>query len=137
MPIKFKLDECLPVEIKEILENAGYAADTVIDEGLNGSPDEVIWTIVQQEGLFLFTADLDFSDTRRFVPGTHPGILLLRLNKEGKGHMLAYMKKLISENNLYDWAGCFVVATFLFCYINTGLINSGRGCFFTDTFDVA
>jgi predicted nuclease of predicted toxin-antitoxin system len=109
--MRIKIDECLPAEIIELLSEYGHKAETVRDEGLTGSPDDVIWETVKNEELFLITSDLDFSDIRRFVPGTHPGLLLLRLRKEGKNRMLSYLGKLFSDYNLNDWAGCFIVAT--------------------------
>jgi predicted nuclease of predicted toxin-antitoxin system len=82
--MKIKIDECLPVEIAELLIERGHKAETVTSEGLKGSPDEVIWETVQGEKRFLITADLDFSDIRHYAPGTHQGLLLLRLSKEKK-----------------------------------------------------
>jgi predicted nuclease of predicted toxin-antitoxin system len=42
-------------------------------------PDEEIWAAAQKESRFLITQDLDFSDERKFSPGSHCGLLLLRL----------------------------------------------------------
>ena len=56
-------------------------------------------------------ADLDFSDVRKFAPGTHSGILLLRLSKEGKNHLIAYVNRLLVEYDLNEWDGCLVIAT--------------------------
>ena len=41
--MRIKIDECLPSEIIDILSEGGHIAETVRDEGLTGSPDEVIW----------------------------------------------------------------------------------------------
>lgn len=109
--MRFKIDECLPGEIAELLRAKGHTVETVKDEGLTGSPDSLIWEIVQSEELFLITSDLDFSDIRLFAPGTHNGLLLLRLSKEGKSHMLAYFRQLISNFEIADWEGCLVIAT--------------------------
>lgn len=106
-----KVDECLPVEVAELLAEKGYHVETVKGEGLIGSHDDIIWKTIQNEKRFLITLDLDFSDIRRYSPGTHPGILLLRLSKEGKNRILSYVRILISEFNLSEWSGCLVVAT--------------------------
>jgi len=42
---------------------------------MTGHPDGDIWRHAQQEGRFLITQDLDFSDINLFSPGTHHGIL--------------------------------------------------------------
>jgi predicted nuclease of predicted toxin-antitoxin system len=109
--MKIKIDECLPRDITGLLTVKGHQVETVTDEGLTGSPDDIIWETVQTEKRFLITSDIDFSDIRRYVPGTHQGLLLLRLKKEGKNHILSYLRQLISEFDLNDWIGCVVVAT--------------------------
>ncbi|MBV8213803.1 MAG: DUF5615 family PIN-like protein [Verrucomicrobia bacterium] len=48
-----------------------------------GSPDERIWARCQLEERFLITQDLDFSDSRKFKPGKHAGLLLIRLQNPG------------------------------------------------------
>ena len=44
-----------------------------------GATDEDLWPQVQQAARFLITKDLGFSDERRYPPGSHQGILVLRL----------------------------------------------------------
>jgi len=51
----------------------------VLDENLGGRDDDTVWAAAQAEQRFLVTQDLDFSDARRFVPGTHAGVLIVRL----------------------------------------------------------
>ena len=77
--MKIKIDENLPVDLASVLQNLGHDADTVHDEGLEGRPDEEVWAAAQKEGRFFITQDLRFSDTREYVPGSHHGVLLLRL----------------------------------------------------------
>ncbi len=38
----------------------------------------------QTEERFLITQDLDFSDMRRYGPGTHAGLLLVRIGQPGR-----------------------------------------------------
>ncbi|RAM48276.1 MAG: hypothetical protein C6Y22_28760 [Hapalosiphonaceae cyanobacterium JJU2] len=78
MSIPVKLDENMAKTHVELLQQAGYECDRVTDEGLSGAEDEIVWQQVCAEGRFFITLDLDFSDVRRFPPGTHPGILLVR-----------------------------------------------------------
>lgn len=107
--MKIKLDENLPTSLVTILAARGHDVDTVPAEGLAGSPDERVWRAVTEEGRFLITQDLDFSDSRRFVPGTHPGILLLRLSEPGIRALAVTVTAIADE--LQTWGGCFVVAT--------------------------
>jgi predicted nuclease of predicted toxin-antitoxin system len=76
--MKVKLDENLPSGLALALRARGHDVDTVADEGLKGRDDATIWQAAQAEGRFLITQDLDFSDVRRFSPGTHAGLLLVR-----------------------------------------------------------
>ncbi len=109
--MQVQVDECLPREVADIVAGLGCDVETVASEGLSGSPDELIWKVAQTEGRFLITTDLDFSDIRRYSPGTHAGFLLPRLRKEGKPHMLAYLRWLFAHHDLRDWQRCVVIAT--------------------------
>jgi predicted nuclease of predicted toxin-antitoxin system len=82
--VKIKLDENIPAGLVPALEGLGHAVDTVASEGLKGALDESVWAVARARGRFLVTQDLDFSDIRRFAPGTHPGLLLVRLREPGR-----------------------------------------------------
>ena len=77
-PFAIKLDENLGRTHVQMLRDAGYDADRLHDEGLSGANDARVWQAVCEEDRLLITLDLDFSDVRKYPPGTHPGILLLR-----------------------------------------------------------
>jgi predicted nuclease of predicted toxin-antitoxin system len=82
--MRIKLDENLPGRLSHLLRQFGHNVSTVDDEGLGGRPDPVIWQAAQSEARFLITQDLDFSDLRTFAPGTHHGILLVRLHSPSR-----------------------------------------------------
>lgn len=105
-----KLDENMAQNHVEFLRQAGYDADRVTDEGLSGADDGVIWQQVCSEGRFFITLDLDFSDVRRFAPGTHPGILLLRSRNRSRQAVLIVLSRVIEEQPLTGLRGCLVVA---------------------------
>jgi predicted nuclease of predicted toxin-antitoxin system len=109
--MNIKLDENLPARLVPLLVNLGHQVDTVADEGLTGKPDTDVWQRVKTEGRFLITQDLDFSDTRQFQPGTHPGILLVRLREPGANALLEHIGRALLENPLEAWTGCFIVLT--------------------------
>ena len=89
----------------------GHQVDTVSQEGLSGRDDTIIWEAAQRTGRFLITQDLDFSDIRRFIPGTHHGLLLARLRDPGRRALLQKIRALFQTENVEVWKGCFVVAT--------------------------
>lgn len=107
--MKIKLDENLPVRIKAILQARGHDVDTVPEEQLSGCPDAAVWAAACTEERLLITQDLDFSDTRRFAPGRHAGVVLLRLREPGAQALLVAMERIADE--VTGWARCFVVVT--------------------------
>ena len=106
-----KLDEHIPHRLVAVLSAMGHGVDTVDAEGLQGVDDISLWTATQEAGRFLITQDLDFSDIRRFRPGTHPGILLVRLRMPGRQALLDRISTLFAREDTTDWTGCFIVAT--------------------------
>lgn len=109
--MKIKLDENLPVSLKFVLNALGHDVHTTHEEGLAGQADPKIWETAQHEQRFLITQDLDFSDARRFVPGTHNGILLVRLHSPSRLALSRRIEEIFRTENVEEWTGCFVVAT--------------------------
>ena len=109
--MKIKLDENLPSRLVSVLEALGHVVDTVHAEGLAGKDDREVWQAVQIVGRFLITQDLDFSDTRRYTPGTHAGLLVVRLSQPSREALLARIGMLFATEITDEWRGCLVVAT--------------------------
>lgn len=86
--MKIKLDENIPTRLRPVLSGYGHRVDTVVSEGLIGEPDAHVWQVAQSTGRFFITQDLDFSDICRFLPGTHAGVLLIRLREPGANALL-------------------------------------------------
>lgn len=109
--MRIKLDENLPTTLAPLLQKLGHDTDTVHEEGLVGEKDGPVWHAAQAEGRFLITQDLDFSDSRKFAPGSHCGLLLLRLRDPGRLALTLVVQEIFSTQNVSEWEGCFVVAT--------------------------
>ena len=109
--MKIKLDENLPSLLASRLAAMGHDAQTVVEEGIAGKPDGVIWQAAQSEARFLITQDMDFSNAQRLVLGTHHGILLLRLRNPSWRALVARVVDLFAQEDVTKWAKCFVVAT--------------------------
>lgn len=105
-----KLDENLGRSHVALLRQSGYEADRVHDEGLSGAADSVVWGQVCAEKRFFITIDLDFADVRRYSPGSHPGILLIRTRNRSRSAALDVLKRVLSEQHLDRLAGCLSVA---------------------------
>jgi predicted nuclease of predicted toxin-antitoxin system len=109
--MKIKLEENLPLRLATLLKNLGHDVHTLYDELLLGRADAEIWEATQEESRFLITQDLDFSDLRQFAPGSHHGILLVRLRSPNREDLIARVCELFQRENVDGWVGCFVVAT--------------------------
>jgi predicted nuclease of predicted toxin-antitoxin system len=109
--VKFELDENLPDRLVAVLARLGYDVDTVYAERLNGGIDADVWNRTQTAHRFFITQDLDFSDMRRYAPGTHAGLLLVRLARPGRNALFERVSQVFETENVEDWAGCLVVAT--------------------------
>ena len=92
----FKIDENLHVDVADILQQAGYDADTVHSEGIAGTDDQNISRICQHEQRILLTLDLGFSDIRTYPPSEFEGIIVLRLTRQDKTHVLNIIRRLSS-----------------------------------------
>ena len=108
--MKVKLDENLGISHLQLLREAGYEAERVHEEGLTGATDEELWEHVLRSERFFITLDLGFSDIRRFPPGEHPGILLIRARSRSRRAVLDVLRRVLNELSLEEFAGCLVVA---------------------------
>ena len=93
--MKFKIDESLPVEVADQLQQANQEASTVYDQDLAGAVDEDIAEVCLTEGRILVTLDLDFADIRAYPPGKYPGIIVLRLKQHDKPYVLSITSRWI------------------------------------------
>ena len=109
--MRIKLDENLPDRLVAVLTTLGHDVDTVRGEQLTGRADPDVWSATQSARRFLITQDLDFSDIRRYKPGTHAGLLLVRLPRPGRNALLDRMTALFRTEQIQHWAGCLVIAT--------------------------
>ncbi len=91
----FKVDENLPQELTEQLRQAGFDAMSVLDQRLGGAIDEVLAAKCAAELRTIVTFDLEFGDVRKYPPGDHAGIIVLRLTQQDVGHVLAVFAKVI------------------------------------------
>ena len=109
--MKIKLDENLPHQLVPLLTGPGHDVDTVPDEQIAGRDDAVVWAAAQAAGRFLVTQDLDFSDARKYAPGTHHGLLLVRLPQPGRSALFDRVATLFRTEPVHDWIGgaCYFV----------------------------
>jgi predicted nuclease of predicted toxin-antitoxin system len=109
--MKVKLDENLPERLVAGLRELGHDTDTVVGEGLKGETDERLWPQIQRAARLLVTKDLGFSDERRYAPGTHHGILVLRLTDDRSRVVAERLATVFADDSVKTWAGCLVIVT--------------------------
>ena len=93
--MRLKIDENLHDDVAALFVTAGHEAHTVYDEGLRGSPDNAIFDHCQAEGRAIVTLDLDFADIRSYPPASHAGMIVLRLARQSRGHILQVMRAVV------------------------------------------
>ena len=123
--MKIKLDENIPASLSTRLVALGHDVDSVPEEGLTGHSDTAVWSEAQASGRFLVTQDLDFSDVRRFAPGAHAGILLVRLKRPGRKALMERLDWIFRNCDVSSWFGCFVVATEVKVRVHHPVVSAG------------
>ena len=101
--MNIKLDENLPDRLIAALGALGHDVDTVYVERLNGQIDPEVWSATQAVQRFFITQDLDFSDLRRYTPGTHAGLLLVRLARPSADALFKRLVTVFHTENVEDW----------------------------------
>jgi len=109
--VRFKLDENVDVRVEVALSGAGHDVATVVGQALGGAVDPVIARTVAAEERILITLDRGFADLRSYPPGTHPGIVVLRLRRQSLTSVTAALELLAAYEGLADIAGCTVIVT--------------------------
>ena len=73
----------------------GLAPASVAEEGMKGEDDTRIAAVCQREVRVLITLDTDFADIRSYPPAEYPGIVVLRLARQEKPHVLSVISRIL------------------------------------------
>jgi len=109
--MKFKIDENLPVELRDDLKALGYEADTVPDEGLMGVPDSKLLERARDEDRVLLTMDKGIADVRRFPPREYAGIVLFRPASTGRGEVLQFVRRHLPDILALELKGWLLIVS--------------------------
>ncbi len=93
--MRFKIDENLPVEVALRLRAAGHDATTVTDQDMVGEPDTTLSEACRRGHMALVTLDLDFADIRSYPPEQHSGLIILRVSRRGKRHIIEVFDRVV------------------------------------------
>lgn len=98
--MKFKLDENLPASAAAVLTSHGHDIDTVSAEGLTGAPDPEVVAAAAHAGRILISLDRGMGDIRSYPPGSHVGIIVLRLADQSAASVTSAINDLADLGNL-------------------------------------
>jgi predicted nuclease of predicted toxin-antitoxin system len=107
--VKVKLDENLPGRARVILAAAGIDVDTMEDEELAGADDATVERAATGDGRLVITLDRGFGDVMRHPPGSHAGILVLRVDDQSAASVCDAVRTVIESYELDTLAGCVAV----------------------------
>jgi predicted nuclease of predicted toxin-antitoxin system len=107
--VKLKLDENLPNDLAAALRRDGHDVHTVVDEQLAGESDPVVVAAATDEGRLLITLDRGIGDLRRYPPGSHAGVLVVRPVAQDPNSILDLIQRLVRTHPLDQLCGCVVV----------------------------
>ncbi|MEM8903366.1 MAG: DUF5615 family PIN-like protein [Actinomycetota bacterium] len=107
--MRIKLDENLDVGLAATFAAAGHDVDTVIDEGLSGANGPTVLSAATTEDRLVVTLDRGFGDGRAYPPGTHSGVLDLRLDDQALPAAQVAVDALLRAVDLDTLASCIAV----------------------------
>jgi predicted nuclease of predicted toxin-antitoxin system len=107
--VKFKLDENLPSSAAAVLAAAGHDVDTVLAEDLTGAPDPSVVSAATKVGRILISVDIGLGDIRAYPPGSHAGIVVLRVPDQSAATVAKTISDLASLTELASLTGSVAV----------------------------
>lgn len=107
--MKLKLDENLPLRAVAPLRSLGHDVDTATDEELAGANDPDVLRAATDAGRLVVTLDRGFGDIRSYPPGTHGGVLIVRIDDQAAPAVTAVLEFVARTVDLDDLEGCVAV----------------------------
>ncbi len=107
--MSIKLDENLPDWAIDVLAGMGHEVDTVRDEGLRGAKDPAVLAGATAHDRLLVTLDRGLGDIRAHPPGTHSGVLVIRLDHQPPRAIRQTAERIATSVELNDLRRCIAV----------------------------
>jgi predicted nuclease of predicted toxin-antitoxin system len=107
--LRVKLDENIPALAVAVATQLGHDADTVVGENLTGATDADVLAAASRDERLLVTLDRGFGDIRAYPPGTHAGVVVLRVESQHAGSVTATLRAFLTSEHFGDLTGCLVV----------------------------
>lgn len=80
--MRFLLDQNLRVQTKRFLQQLGHDVIDTRDLELERATDQEIMDVARSQNRIVITYNSDFADIRDFPPGSHPGVIRLRIHPQ-------------------------------------------------------
>jgi predicted nuclease of predicted toxin-antitoxin system len=109
--VNVKLDENITAAAKALIAQHGHEVDTVADEGLTGASDPTVIDACRSDERMLVTFDIGFGDVHAYPPGSHHGIVLLRLTDQRPESTLDVLNRFLIGHALDELAGALIVVS--------------------------
>ena len=93
--MKFKVDENLPIDVAQLLREAGHDVYSVHEQRIVGAKDHVLAEVCQSENRAMVTLDIHFADIRTYPPENYSGLIVLRLARQDKPHVIQVMRRVL------------------------------------------
>lgn len=107
--LRWLTDENIPRPIIRFLREQGHDVKDARESGLEGAQDYLLIELARKEQRILITTDKGFSNIIAYTPGTHAGIVVLRMKKPtGKG-LTALFRKFIETYDLSLVSGSLII----------------------------
>ncbi len=101
--MKFFLDENLPLSLSEIFTEFGFKVEHARTSGLRGATDKEIAKYALKQKTILVTKDLEFGSLLLYPPGSHYGLVVIRVPFNYKTDQIKrVMKNFISKTHAAD-----------------------------------
>lgn len=107
--MRLKLDENLPTRAADPFRRAGHDVDTVADENLTGAADVDVMLAASRAQRLVVTLDRGFGDVRLHPPGSHAGVLVLRVEDQSPEAIAREVEQLVASVELETLIGCVSV----------------------------
>lgn len=107
--MRIKLDENISAAASSVATALGHDADTVVDECIAGAADPDVLAASTADRRLLVTLDRGFGDVRAYPPGSHGGIVVLRVDSQDASTVTEALRLFLASDHLGDLTGCIVV----------------------------
>jgi predicted nuclease of predicted toxin-antitoxin system len=105
----FLVDENLPPSVGCFMRDRGFDVKEVREAGMAGASDDAIKSLAKEEGRTLLTLDKHFSNILAYSPGSHYGIVLVRIHPPLIDDIITALNQLFRKLDITVMKGALVI----------------------------